>query len=469
MNGHSITESDPSPRLRKDASIMDTQPIRLLKHNSSIVNSELALPKVDQELPLFDNVEFPFTQKSFFRMDSQPSYARDITPTANSDYGFFDDYLNTGPSPKNFKFVDEPNGSKVQQDTTPTLAFSTPKAANDHKSQNNGQPAGSPSSNLRKRKPCEVDKLENAQIKKKESPIKETTKTQETEEDSEDELEAFDAELPPNQQRMLCLLVRMLKHDTIEESDLEDLTAIDLEVVRSIVKRKYGVNINPKDFDDKKKLLAELNSLDAKQKGQKRSEENNKLVFKRAVKRLISKYKADNQDRVKDMKKKDYETLIVRYYFGGIPLPEVKKRADKDKGTEVKDKSPRPLSSGPKGDEKIRRFVINPNTINAKYIRFVFKSPAFKDFFDDFVANHFIADYKRQRPNKIRKILDAVYSNLSQKKPTQLHIQNAKAYIEKNPKFKLPWSDKELEACIKSTNEFIVRVFRDRSNKRKRH
>lgn len=112
--------------------------------------------------------------------------------------------------------------------------------------------------------------------------------------------------------------------------------------------------------------------------------------------------------------------------------------------------------------------MINPNTINAKYIRFVFKSVAFKEFFDDFVANHFIADYRKNRPNKVRKIIDAVYANLSTKKAKQFQIQNATDYIEKNPKFKLPWSDKELQVCVQSTKEFIQRVFRVREERRKR-
>ena len=404
----------------------------------------------------------------FKRMDSQPSYAKDITPTANSDYGFFDDVFNVDPSPKIIKFVDESNCDRMQLESTPRMAFSTPKAVTEQKTRVVIPEVGTPSSNLRKRKPNGLDKIEMSIPKLKASPKKNTAKKPEIE-DSEDELEAFDIELPPNQQTMLGLIVRILKHDTIVEADLEGISHIDLDIARSIVKRKYGININPKDFDDKKKLLAELNSLDAKQKGQKRSEENNKLVFKRAVKSLVSKYKANNHEKVKDMKKKEYETLIVRYYFSGISLPEVKKRNETHKESESKENTSRPLFNGLKADEKIRRFVINPNTINAKYIKFVFKSPPFKDFFDDFVANHFIADYKRHRPNKIRKILDAVYSNLPQKKPTQLHIQNAKAYIEKNPKFKLPWSDKELEACIRSTNEFIARVFKDRSGKRKRH
>jgi hypothetical protein len=402
----------------------------------------------------------------FKRSDSQPSYTKDTTPRANSEFEFFNDMNGMGVSPRSYKFVDEGNGDKFQYESSPRAAFVTPKEVAERRTQVIAPEAGTPLSNLRKRKPSLLDKIEVPLPKLRQFSKPITGKTIENE-DSENELEILDIELPPNQQTMLGLMVRILKHDNIMQSDIEGLSHIDLDIVRSIAKRKYGITINPKDFDDKKKLLLDLNNLDAKQKGQKRSEENNKLVFKRAIKNLISKYKVDNHNDVKNMKKKEYETLIVRYYFGGIPLPDIKKRKDVE-NSNSKDKSPKAATSGSKGDEKLRRFVINPNTINSKYIRFVFKSPAFKEFFDDFVTNYFAAEYKRFRPNKIRKILDAVYSNFSHKKPSQLQIQNAKGYIEKNPKFKLPWSDKELEACVASTQDFITRVFKDRSGKRKR-
>lgn len=330
---------------------------------------------------------------------------------------------------------------------------------------------------LRKRKPIPVDKIDIPlpQLRPKKQPPK-SANTHHSDEDSHSGHE-FETELPPERQAMLSLLVKIMKHDIVHLNDLEGFSPVDLEILRSIVKRKYGININPRDFDDKKKLILELNSLDNKQKGAKRSEENNKLVFKRAIKALISSYKNLNYQEMKDMKKKEYECIIVRHFFGGIPIPESRKKNSETKDNEKKpyDRSSHmeqkygaPPPPGIKGDEKIRRFVINPNTINSKYIRFVFKSVAFKEFFDDFVTNHFIADYRKNRPNKIRKIIESVYADLSSKKAKQFQVQNATNYIEKNPKFKLPWSDKELQKCIKSTQEFIQRVFRVRDEKRKR-
>ena len=392
-----------------------------------------------------------------------------MTPKATSELNFFNDGFPGDVSPTSTKFVDVERADKFQLDPSPRIKPAQPSTPRERTTQIIAAEPTLPSTNLRKRKPSGLDKIEIPPPKLR--PIKQVTVK--TEDDESEELAELELELPPEKQAMLNLLVKMLKHEAVTAADLDGFSPVDLEVVRSIVKRKYGINI--KDIEDKKKLLGELNTLDNRQKGQKRSEENNKLVFKRAVKNLIATYKSGHHQEMKDMKKKEYETIIVRNYFGGIQLPELKRRknlegkeGDEDKKTSDRSPIAQKLSTGPKGDEKLRRFVINPNTINAKYIRFLFRSTGFKTFFDDFVNHHFIADYRRHRPNKIRKIIDAVYANFNTKKPRQFQVQNAKDYIEKNPKFKLPWSDKELEICINSTKDFIARVFRVRDDKKKR-
>jgi hypothetical protein len=283
----------------------------------------------------------------------------------------------------------------------------------------------------------------------------------------------------PRQIALIKVLAKCLVHQCIEAADLELLDSMDLAILRSIVKRKYRSNFP--DCDDKKKLILELNSLDSRQTGAKRSEENNKLVFKRAIKYLISWYKKNRWQDLKDLRKKQYETMICQEFFSELPMPDnpdneipfsTKSRLIK-KNSNISTSIESSLCTGvtettKERDEIVRKFVITPKTINARYIRFVFQSTAFKEFFDDFVANHFIADYRKNRPNKVRKIIDAVYVNFHSKKTRPTQLQNAKDYIEKNPKFKMPWSDKELETCVKSTKEFIGRVFRVRDDKRKR-
>ena len=275
---------------------------------------------------------------------------------------------------------------------------------------------------------------------------------------------------------LVRLLMKTLVHEQIDIHDIEAFDSRDLDILRSIVKRKYRFDIGSEGFDDKKKLLAELNSLDIEKRTEKRSEENNKLMFKRAIKYLIIWYKKNRWQDMKELRKKQYETMICKEFFSDVPLPECCK--PKSLGEDTKDNAKRTSSrkkesakapsqaeqATAKADELLRKFVINPNTINAKYIKYVFQSDSFKDFFDDFVANHFIADYKKHRGSKIVKIIDTVYSSLTSTS-NQNDTNSVKEYIEKNPKFKLPWTDNELELCTESTRQFILRVFRSRAAK----
>lgn len=260
---------------------------------------------------------------------------------------------------------------------------------------------------------------------------------------------------------MLRVLNKLLRHDKIVETDLVDFTQPDIEILKSIVKRKYKVNIAQKDLEDRKALADLLNQLDDKQKAVKRSEENNKLAFKRAIKFLINHFKKTHSAEVKDLKKKEYETLICKRYFSGIPLPEVKKRKAAPNDDPITPATPSGKNSkkgGVVNDEKLRRFVINPNTINAKYIKFVFGSQDFKAFFEDFIHNNFFEDYRRSRTSKLTKIIETVYGFFQKKAKNPQQMSNAKEYIEKNAKFKLPWTDKELKMCVDSTKSFIQRV-----------
>jgi hypothetical protein len=100
--------------------------------------------------------------------------------------------------------------------------------------------------------------------------------------------------------------------------------------------------------------------------------------------------------------------------------------------------------------------VINPNTINGKYINFVFGSREFKHFFHSYIDQHFVQDYQRKREHKIKKIIQYVYSTVN---PQAAQLgKDTRERIEKNAKFKLPWANFELTKCIESTKAFIERV-----------
>lgn len=254
----------------------------------------------------------------------------DLTPKADSTLDFFKTYSKDGSTPRSSKIVDDTMLNEKMKSSTPKNTrtnSSTPSA------RNLTLPpleAPSPTSNLRKRKPTGSDKFEQPQIKpapiKTPSVVQKIEKTPKQNPVREIEANEFTSDREANKMSMLRVLNKLLRHDIISDIDLAEFAQPDIEILRSIVKRKYKVNIAQKDADDRKILSDLLNQLDDKQKAVKRSEENNKLAFKRAIKFLINQYKKTHSTEVKDLKKKEYETLICKEYFSGILLPEVKKR-----------------------------------------------------------------------------------------------------------------------------------------------
>lgn len=267
-------------------------------------------------------------------------------------------------------------------------------------------------------------------------------------------------DLPANQQKMVLILDKMLSHRHVHESDLSEFSTVDFEILRAIVHRKYKVTLTNQDIKKIGSAVDLLNKVDELQFESKRSEENNKLVFKRALKYLINQYRKDHSKELKHLRKKEYEALICKEYFGSVPLPDTKKSKSKSKdeldGSRIKgQRKGAAKKSEPtlKQEEKIRGFVINPNTINSKYINFVFGSESFKEFFYQFIEQHFLADYGGARKHKLVKIVEHLYE-----KESTNGVKDAMQYIEHNAKFKIPWSDKELNVGVRSTREFIGRV-----------
>ena len=339
-----------------------------------------------------------------------------------------------------------------------------------------------------------VDYSQNDEnLKKRQPKMKEGFKgikledvKKEADEDEDDE--SSDGEpLDPNNQDLLTILCKLLSQDLIVVEDFANIGKVDLEILKSIIKRKYKLEKKDHLPDSKESLVRKLNEIKVQNKTDKRSEENNKLVFKRTLKKLLNKFKDQTRDEAKKKKKYkvEFETKFCKKYFSNIQIPEQKKprvengkKLGKNKNGSEKGKKSTASSFFPDEqayfrseeifdrkkslvnyDEKLRKFVINPNTINAKYIKFVFSSGEFKKFFDQYINNGFVKDYQKTRDHKIRKIIRTIYS----KKPVEAGLESSvlrevQKDIENNSKFKLPWTDFELKECVSSTITFIDRV-----------
>ena len=118
------------------------------------------------------------------------------------------------------------------------------------------------SSNLRKRRPEASDKFEQPLIKPRTPRSNFVTEKQIEEIKPVIEENIDTSALDPNKHAMLMVIKKLLMQAPIVQRDLEFFAQIDFEILKSIVKRKYKVSIQPKDLEDQKKLISILNNLD---------------------------------------------------------------------------------------------------------------------------------------------------------------------------------------------------------------
>lgn len=78
--------------------------------------------------------------------------------------------------------------------------------------------------------------------------------------------------------------------------------------------------------------------------------------------------------------------------------------------------------------------------------------------FQQYLNNDFIEDYSKSVEFKISKVIDKCLELASKKKTGPNCV---KQYIEKNPKCKLPWSHRELEAARVSVLDLINKRTQD--------
>jgi len=110
------------------------------------------------------------------------------------------------------------------------------------------------------------------------------------------------------------------------------------------------------------------------------------------------------------------------------------------------------LFTNNRDNEKVTQNLFNPKTINAKYVQNVTKSENFLADFKNYLDKEFIKDYSKTIDFKIGKVIEKCYELISKKRNG---INNVKEYVEENPKCKLPWTHRELDAARNSVMDLI--------------
>lgn len=250
--------------------------------------------------------------------------------------------------------------------------------------------------------------------------------------DSSDDSDDRPAKTVGEKNKLLILMMALFEGKDLKVAQIEALSKEERHILASLVQRKFGIKFAPTESTSN---ITSIINRERHNSKAKRLEENYKLVFKKALKYLLRKFKRHHEVRGK---KSDLELGFYKHYF---------EEAFKKDGVEEE------MGLDPNSSNFKSQSLFNPKTINSKYVTNVLKSKLFLQNFQDFLGNHFMTDYNKSREYKIQKVVEKCYECFTKK--NRGGYEEVQKYVEKNPKCKLPWSDQELEAARKCVRELI--------------
>jgi hypothetical protein len=241
--------------------------------------------------------------------------------------------------------------------------------------------------------------------------------------------------------KLLALMMSLFRGLDLKIEQIEALSKEEKYILSSLVLRKFNIKMNPTAANPT--VLQAINSQRQLSKN-KRLEENYKLVFKKALKYLLRKFKKYNEVKGK---KNDLEQQFYKFYFEEV---------FKSEGIEVE------MGIDPESNTFKGQNLFNPKTINSRYVTNIMKSILFKAHFEDFLENQFVTDYNKSREFKIQKVVEKCYECFNKKKGGG--YEEVQKYIEQNPKCKLPWSDTELVSARESVKQLLANKLKKAEN-----
>ncbi len=188
-------------------------------------------------------------------------------------------------------------------------------------------------------------------------------------------------------------------------------------------------------------------------KTNKRPEENYKYIYKKCLKILKQRFLETHN--VRNLKKEESERLFYSHYFGTIANEEKIKlecfyqpRGGKSaKGQPASNKRNMKPSKVSKDDIC--------KTISCVYIKTVGKSEKFVKDISQLLNTTLLENYIRNIDKKIQNIFQD-WRNLGITEPlTHAHVSEICERIEKNEKFKMPWTIHEFKTAIEALQQLF--------------
>lgn len=248
----------------------------------------------------------------------------------------------------------------------------------------------------------------------------------------------------PGDSFLILMKIMMIIFEGKEVSDacLKYTTDSELSLLSSFVLKKCKVAFNPSDPKEK---IAEIINTHKTAYKHKRNEENYKLVFKKAIKFMTKKLKAELPEIARDRRR-----LLLAFYSKYFKKDFEKAGIEKSLDLHVSNKD--------KLADNFCNKIYNPKTVNPKYISTVAFSKTFIEDIVSYLNHNFFPDYTKSRYYKLERILNSCRDSIG---CNQENILRLKQNIQTNPRFKLPWYDDELRkamACVKNYLETRCQV-----------
>lgn len=222
-----------------------------------------------------------------------------------------------------------------------------------------------------------------------------------------------------------------------------DLSAAEIRVLKEVVVKKFTGTAecdisNIYKINDKTVLLELLNSVTSEHKSMKRVEENNKFVYKYAMKYLKRLFFLRKGLRNCQMS----EVSFYEFYF-------------KSTAEHLK----LPIENF--YDPLYKTLNKNPafKTVNNKYMGLIFSSSQFKSDFFNFLKNEFKKTYNDAVPGKLHKFFRKLRAELLNTDPLRHDGEEAidrfSRRLQRNRKCKLPWTYREISCAVAQFNSLI--------------
>lgn len=241
---------------------------------------------------------------------------------------------------------------------------------------------------------------------------------------------------------LIDLILSILEGSPVIRNDLPTSHFL-LNILREVLAKKFK-NINLRkafpDNVDKNFLdfyVSKINKALNKNFSRKRSEENNKFIFKTIMAVLRKEFFQENGLEESG----DNEILFYKYFFEDLSIK------NKNNLNSYFD----PLYRTSLKNEEFK-------SINNNYLVLIFSSNCLKGKFINYLEERFLEDYKRISVEKVYGVMRPLLKKLEEKSnSTQLEVvfEAFTSKLRRSKKCKLPWSSVEVQKALNQFKKFL--------------